>query len=1507
MNSTLSFCKSFKRGLRLFLLMLVLLPALLKAQNSSRIPDKLEVNRLTPVSYPVSWGNLKTTATATCPTNPVGLAGQDTLGNAVSNGQIFACNNTPFYIYVPIVSGDIASPCIETEYTPFHTAEGTHGTETFYEGGTNIGCVGPTGSGCSFPIGNGALSNTNWGLLLSLLDPGQQHDFVFCRNGSINNAGALTTTVTLIDCWTGVQLPSSPASAIFSNANPPNTATCFTMTLAANTDIGTAVYSISPTVTPGAFTDFHDGEAYVNSHLLSAGTYTVGYSFTPPASSGCGIVRGTFTFTINNVIPTVTVNSPFICAGGTDTLKANGATTYSWTPSTGLSATTGSVVAVTPTASPTNYTVTGSNGACSSKATSTVTITSNPSVTVTATSGTICVGAMDTLTASGANTYTWSPAASLSSASGGSVTATPTTTTIYTVTGTVGTCSTTPATITVTVNQPPTVTVNSASLCLAGTATLMANGATTYSWSPSTGLSATTGSVVAANPTVTTTYTVTGTSGGSCISTATSTVSVYSMPTFTVNKATICSGNTVSLIASDATLSYTWTPATGLNTTTNDTVKANPSTTTVYSITGTNPACPSLTITDSVIVKLSPTITVLSPTVCSGTSATITAVGATSYTWSPLTNLTSTVTNDTVYISNPTTNLTYTVYGTGPNGCIDSAVSNVIVSTHLGILSGTPVIKCYGTPFGLGAIGASTYTWTSNDPANLNFGADTSWTVQSSIANVGTYTVAIYGESHSGTYCNGNDTVIVTINPTPTVTAVGNTNPAICAGDSTSLSVTSSGPPILTYGWFPSTGLSVTTQSTVMASPAITTVYTAIGTAAFGCAAAANFTVSVIPVPSFTVNSTAFCLGGSDSLKVVPTTTTSGAQTYSWTPATGLNATTGAAVAVTPTAQGAYSYSVTGTNTISTSSVTCSSTASSTVVVIPLPTVTVSTAAICAGSTATLTAGGTATTYTWSSSSATYTANANLLTDSPAATTTYTVTGRGAGGCTASATSTITVNDVPTFTISNSNPMFCKGDSSVLSVVPTSTIAATYTWTASGFTTTSASSVTVHPTTTTIYTVNATAITGGCPAAPQTTTVTVNQPPTLTVTPTNTTICDGSSTSLVASSGLQVYTWSPVGSLSGSTNTATVTANPTVTTTYSVTGQDAFGCHADTVMATVNITVVPTASASVNSPICKGQTINLSANTVSGTATYSWSASNGYTSTLQNPTIPNATATNSATYSLTASEGGCTSAPSVITVTVNPLPIVSVSPSTMNVCPGTTVTYTASGATSYIWNPSAQIGSVVSVTPASTTVYSVTGTDANNCSATATATVNVNPVVASMTANPETGDAPLTVQFTNNSTNAISYVWNYGNGSNQTTISVTDSTTHTTYTAAGTYTVVLTASNTTGGTTCLDRDTLLILVTEGYSLVIPNVFTPNGDNLNENFMVKGEGVSNFTMDIFDRWGLKMFSASSINSVWDGKTAGGKDVPADTYFYLINATSSKTGVSKEYKGYLTLIR
>lgn len=157
-----------------------------------------------------------------------------------------------------------------------------------------------------------------------------------------------------------------------------------------------------------------------------------------------------------------------------------------------------------------------------------VSTASTPTVALTSSAGTtICNGQSTVLTASGATTYTWAPAGSLSATTGTQVTATPTSTTTYTVTGTNGSCSST-QTILVTVNPSPTVAVTptSMNICPSGSTPLTASGAISYTWLPTTGLSPSTGANVTASPATSTTYTVTGTAANGCASTATTSITV---------------------------------------------------------------------------------------------------------------------------------------------------------------------------------------------------------------------------------------------------------------------------------------------------------------------------------------------------------------------------------------------------------------------------------------------------------------------------------------------------------------------------------------------------------------------------------------------------------------------------------------------------------------------------------------------------------------------------------------------------------------------------------------------------------------------------------------------------------------------------------------------------------------------------------------------------------------------------------------------------------------------
>jgi len=260
----------------------------------------------------------------------------------------------------------------------------------------------------------------------------------------------------------------------------------------------------------------------------------------------------------------ISVNTPTICTGSTATLTATGATSYSWSPSTGLSSTTGASVVANPSVT-TNYTVIGTASGSVGTATTLVTVLASPTITVT--SSTLCVGSTCTLTASGASAYAWTPPATISPSTGATVVASPTTTTVYTVVGTAGTC-TSSATSTVTVNPLPTVSISPVAagcipLCTTFTAATTPIVAS-YAWDFGNGQYSTAASpyacyTVAATSVVT--LSVTATNG--CVNTATTSVSVNPVPTIMVtNPAPFCPGDavpapTISTVPSSGVI-YSW-------------------------------------------------------------------------------------------------------------------------------------------------------------------------------------------------------------------------------------------------------------------------------------------------------------------------------------------------------------------------------------------------------------------------------------------------------------------------------------------------------------------------------------------------------------------------------------------------------------------------------------------------------------------------------------------------------------------------------------------------------------------------------------------------------------------------------------------------------------------------------------------------------------------------------------------------------------------------------------
>lgn len=286
--------------------------------------------------------------------------------------------------------------------------------------------------------------------------------------------------------------------------------------------------------------------------------------------SGCGSTSIPFTVTVK-ALPAMgaTAGDGTVCAGGTATLTASpaGLASYSWSLS-------GVVVAsgITPTVtvgtnSSYTYVVTGVDATgCAATASVTLTTVSGPSLVITSASATICNGNSTTLTASGGNTYSWSPATGLSATTGTSVVASPSSTTTYTVTSKNATGCQSVGTVTVTVTTPAISVTPSATICAGASKTLTATGGTSYSWYPATGLSATTGSSVVATPSATTTYYVVGTDASGCSATASTTVTIAAAPVDAANSVgstySFCSSSTTSftlpIVLTGTVSSATW-------------------------------------------------------------------------------------------------------------------------------------------------------------------------------------------------------------------------------------------------------------------------------------------------------------------------------------------------------------------------------------------------------------------------------------------------------------------------------------------------------------------------------------------------------------------------------------------------------------------------------------------------------------------------------------------------------------------------------------------------------------------------------------------------------------------------------------------------------------------------------------------------------------------------------------------------------------------------------------
>jgi gliding motility-associated-like protein len=736
----------------------------------------------------------------------------------------------------------------------------------------------------------------------------------------------------------------------------------------------------------------------------------------------------------------------------------------------------------------------------------------------------------------------------------------------------------------------------------------------------------------------------------------------------------VCIGGSATLTASGG-VSYNWLPG-GQST---NPIIVTPSTTTTYTAIVTDINGCTAQANTTVIVNPLPVINVTpNQIVCAGQSATLTATGGISYNWVPTGNTTGTIT------VTPGSSTSYAVTGTDANGCSNAAFVSVTVNP-LPVVNLSNVFICAGSSSTINAGNAgSTYLWSTGQTTQII-----------NVTNPGTYTVTVTNSfgctaigssiaSQSGTLANSLQ------------------NSSFCAGGSV---VLDAGNPGNSYLW--STG--ATTQTITASSGGS---YSVTITDPNGCSGILSTTVNVNPIPvaNFTPND--ICINQPLQFNDISTIASGTIVSWSWNFGDGN---------VSQLQDPIHTYATPGTYTVTLVIVSnngCTSTTTRTFNVFSLPQANFSYNFTCVNeliqfTDMSFTGMGNITNWFWDFGDGT-TSNAQNPTHAftNAGTQIVNLTVTTGGGCVDTRPRTIQIYPTPVLSFSTVTSGTCLGTNMTIVNTSTSTNGAINNWFWNfGDGTTSAAANPSH-TYASAGTYNITLIgttSHGCQD-------TLVQPFTVYPNPVvdagaQASICLGTSTTLTATSGF-TYLWS-----NGST-TQSIIVSPTSTTTYYVTATNSNGCTG-TDSVKVVVRPIPNPNAGPDVSICSGSSATLTG--TGGGISFLWNPGGQTTSAITvSPTV-----TTTYVYTVT-SLSNCTRTDSV-TVFVNPLPIANAGPDMM-ICSGSTATLTATGGTSYLWNPGGQTGSTIYVAPVVPSLYSVLVTDANGCKARDTVSIGINPL-----------------------------------------------------------------------------------------------------------------------------------------------------------------------------------